>query len=112
MSRAVATINGEVQLCRAYYRCRPCGQTRFPFDDRAGLHGRYSPAVRSLIALTGTLVPFRQAADDLLGRLAGLKVSASSCRRLTEQTGRELRDRQQAGETFAPSSPRPGICAC
>lgn len=105
MSRSITTVNGEVQLCRAYYRCRHCGHTRFPFDDVAGLHGRYSPAVRTLIALTGTLVPFRQAADDLLGRLAGLRVSASSCRRLTEQTGRQLRARQQAGETFVPLKP-------
>jgi hypothetical protein len=105
LSRSVTTVNGEVHLSRAYYRCRHCGHTRFPFDDIAALQGRYSPAVRSLIALAGTLLPFRQAADDLLSRLAGLNVSASSCRRLTEQAGRDLRDLQRAGETFVPVQP-------
>jgi len=98
------TANGEVELCRAYYRCPHCGFCRFPFDEVAHLDGRYSPGVRPLIALTGALVPFRQA-KDLLERLAGLKLSTSSCRRLTERLGQELQERHRGGETFVPPKP-------
>jgi hypothetical protein len=42
-----------------------------------------------------------------MGRFAGLNVSASSCRRVTEAAGRELVDRHQAGEAFGPGRPAP-----
>jgi hypothetical protein len=42
-----------------------------------------------------------------MGRFAGLDVSASSCRRVTEAAGRELVDRHRAGEAFCPERPAP-----
>lgn len=92
---------------RAYYHCPHCSDSRFPFDETSGLEGRYSPAVKPLIALAGALAPFRQAADDLLGRFAALTVSPSSCRRVTEQAGRALLDQQQQGAAFCPPAPQP-----
>jgi hypothetical protein len=89
-------------LSRAYYRCAPCATGCFPYDESAGLEGRYSPAVRPLIALAGTLAPFRTGAEDILDRFAGLDVSASSCRRVTEAAGRELVEQHQAGVAFCP----------
>jgi hypothetical protein len=89
-------------LSRAYYRCPFCTTSCFPYDEAAGLDGRYSPAVRPLIALAGTLAPFRTGAEDILDRFAGLNVSASSCRRVTEQAGRELVEQHQAGVAFCP----------
>ncbi len=94
-------------MSRAYYRCAHCTSSVFPSDEAAGLDGRYSPAVRPLIALAGTLAPFRTGAEDLLERMAGLRLSTSSCRRVTEQTGRDLADRHQAGEAFVPDQPKP-----
>src|SRR5262249_9011031 len=82
-----------------------CRHNVFPFDQAAGLDGRYSPGVRPLIALASTLAPFRQAADDVLARLAGLHVSASSCRRVTEAAGRALHERHQAGQAVVPPAP-------
>ncbi len=96
------TVNGEVAFARAYYRCPHCTTACFPYDDSAGLDGRYSPAVRPLIALAGTLAPFRTGANDILERFAGLDVSASSCRRVTEAAGRELVAQHQAGVAFCP----------
>ncbi len=94
-------------MSRAYYRCRHCTASRFPYDEAAGLDGRYSPAVRPLVALAGTLAPFRVGADDLLGRFAGLKVSPSSCRRVTEQAGQELVAQHQDGQAFCPQQRLP-----
>jgi hypothetical protein len=90
-----------VELSRAYYHCAGCGTGHFPLDDALGLSGRYSPGVPPLVALAGTEEPFRQA-HDLLKRLAGLDVSASSCRRVTKDIGAELSERHAAGRAVTP----------
>lgn len=62
---------------------------------------RLSPAVRPLVVLAGTLGPFGQA-EDLLRRLAGLRLSDSTCRRRTEAAGAELRRRHHDGRAVHP----------
>jgi hypothetical protein len=52
------------------------------------------------------LAPFRDAAQDVLLRLAGLRVSASTARRVTEQAGADLAARQRQGDVVAPAGPR------
>ncbi len=94
-------------MSRAYYRCPRCATARFPYDEVAGLDGRYSPAVRPLIALAGTLLPFRTAAGDILDRFAGLKVSSASCRRVTERAGAALVAQHQAGQVCGPPKRKP-----
>jgi hypothetical protein len=54
-----------------------------------------------LITLAGTEEPFRQA-HDLLQRLAGLDISTSSCRRVTEELGAELAEQHAAGQAVTP----------
>jgi len=66
--------------------------------------GRLSPAVQSLTALAGALEPFGRA-DDLLRRLAGLRLSASTCRRVTEGAGDALRQRHGDGEPIRAARP-------
>jgi hypothetical protein len=95
------TANGPVELCRAYYHGSSCGLGHFPLDDALGLFGRYSPGVPPLVTLAGAEEPFRQA-HDLLKRLAGLDVSASGCRRVTEEVGRELAGQHAAGVAVTP----------
>jgi len=57
-----------------------------------------------LVALAGTLAPFKQG-EDVLRRLAGLQVSASTCRRVTEAAGDRLRQQYAAGLVILPGRP-------
>ena len=84
-------------LSRAYYYCGHCRGGHCPWDRTLGLDGgRQSPAVQSLTALAGALEPFGRA-DDLLRRLAGLRLSASTCRRVTGGSGDDLRQQHRDG---------------
>jgi hypothetical protein len=102
LPRSLVTVNGPVTLARAYYYCSHCGTSHVPWDQRLGLDtSRLSPAVQPLVALAGTLSPFGQA-DDVLERLAGLRLSASTCRRVTEAAGAALQAQHRAGQAVAP----------
>jgi hypothetical protein len=59
-----------------------------------------------LVALAGTLAPFKQG-EDVLRRLAGLQVSASTCRRVTQAAGDQLRRQHAAGAVVLPGRPAP-----
>ena len=84
-------------LSRAYYYCGHCRGGHCPWDRTLGLDGgRQSPAVQSLTALAGALEPFGRA-DDLLRRLAGLRLSASTCRRVTGGSGDDSRQQHRDG---------------
>ena len=105
LSRTLLTVNGEVDLSRAYYYGGPCRGGHCPWDRMLGLDGgRQSPAVQSLTALAGALEPFGRA-DDRLRRLAGLRLSASTCRRVTEGAGDALRQRHRDGEPVRAERP-------
>jgi hypothetical protein len=107
LPRTVLTANGDVALSRAYYHCSHCRHGHVPWDDVLGLGpDRLSPGVRPLVALAGTLCPFGQA-EDVLRRLAGLNLSDSTCRRITEASGDQLRAQHQRGEAVRPEDPRP-----
>lgn len=55
--------------------------------------------------MAGILGSFANAADDVLRRLAGLRVSESSVQRHTEAIGRDVGERLDAGQTFGPAKP-------
>jgi hypothetical protein len=97
------TANGEVRYERAYYHCRHCRQGYFPFDQANHLQSDHlSTGLRPLVCLAGTLAPFRDAADDLLRRFSGLRLSAVTVRTATEDAGRRLAQRQQGGDIVCP----------
>jgi hypothetical protein len=105
LSRSLLTVNGEVTVERAYYHCSHCHHGHCPWDLDLGLaDDRLSTATRPLVALAGTLAPFKQA-EDVLRRLAGLQVSASTCRRVTQAAGARLRQHAAAGDVFLPGRP-------
>jgi hypothetical protein len=60
--------------------------------------------LRPLACLAGTLGSFRDAAEDILRRFCGVAVSASVVRRVTEQAGERLLQRQRAGDIVVPKS--------
>lgn len=101
MPRSLDTPCGPVTLRRAYYHCPDCGG-HVPWDRVLGLEGsRQSPGLQPLVALAGTLAPFGKS-QDVLRRLAGVRLSDSTCRRRTEAAGEDLRQRHQAGQAVRP----------
>ena len=76
--RRVVTAHGAVRVKRAYYYCGRCHQSFLPYDDAVGLVDEISPGLRPLVCLAGTLAPFADAAEDVLKRYAGVRLSAST----------------------------------
>jgi hypothetical protein len=106
--RRVLTAHGELKIRRAYYYCGRCHQSFLPYDDVLGLVDEISPGLLPLLCLAGTLVPFADAAEDVLQRFAGVRVSAATVRRCTEAAGERLRAQQQEGRMVQPTQAEPG----
>ena len=99
------TLHGEVRLRRAYYYCGRCRQSFIPYDEVVGLSDEISPGLRPLVCLAGTLLPFADAAEDVLKRFAGVCVSASTVLRCTEGAGERLRAQLKEGRMVEPTQP-------
>lgn len=82
-----------------------------PYDDVLGLNDGISPGLRPLVCLAGTLVPFQDAADDVLRRFANVRLSTSTVLRCTEAEGERLRAQQKEGRMVEPTQPEPGWTA-
>jgi hypothetical protein len=105
--RPVLTVHGEIKLRRAYYYCGRCKQSFLPYDDVLGLVDQISPGLMPLVCLAGTLLPFADAAQDVLKRFAGVRVSASTVLRCTEGAGERLRAQQKEGRMVQPAQAEP-----
>jgi hypothetical protein len=103
----VLTAHGELPVQRAYYYCGRCRQSFIPYDDVLGLCDEISPGLRPLVCLAGTLVPFADAAEDLLRRFAGVRLSASTVLRCTEAAGERLRAQQKERRMVEPTQAEP-----
>jgi hypothetical protein len=101
------TVHGELKIRRAYYYGGRCKQSFLPYDDVLGLVDEISPGLMPLVCLAGTLVPFADAADDVLKRFAGVRVSASTVLRCTEAAGERLRAQQKQGRMVQPTQAEP-----
>ena len=107
----LSTLHGEVKVARAYYYCQRCHQSYVPYDEVMGLNDAISPGLRPLVCLAGTLVPFVDAAEDVLRRFANVRLSASTVLRCTEAEGERLRAQQKEGRMVKPTQPEPGWTA-
>jgi hypothetical protein len=105
--RRLLTVHGEVRLQRAYYYCGRCRQSYLPYDEAVGLADELSPGLVPLVCLAGTLAPFADAAEDVLKRFAGVRVSASTVLRCTEGHGERLRAQQREGRMVQPTQAEP-----
>jgi hypothetical protein len=97
---------GEVRYERAYYYCRHCQHGATPAD--AMLHvdqAELTPAARQMVALAGTLSSFAEAAEKVLPKLAGVRVSESTVERTTEAAGVALGQRLANGEVLGDTGP-------
>lgn len=91
---------------RHYYHCQDCGHGTVPFDQTLGLDcTRQTPAAKEVIALTGAIDSFAQAADRLLQKLSGLRVSESTVQRITESVGARIGQAQAQGQVFGEPTP-------
>ena len=91
-------------VSRHYYHCPDCGCGVCPRDHALGLDAtRQTPAAREVIALTGTVDSFGEAADALLTKLTGVRVSESTVRRVTEAAGERIGTALGTGAVFGPA---------
>jgi hypothetical protein len=104
-SRRLLTVHGVIRLERAYYYCARCHHSSIPYDEVLGLREAISPGLLPLLCLAGTLVPFADAAEDVLQRFAGVRVSASTVLRCTEGEGERLRAQLKEGRMVEPTQP-------
>ena len=105
--RRVVTAHGAVRVKRAYYYCGRCHQSFLPYDDAVGLVDEISPGLRPLVCLAGTLAPFADAAEDVLKRFSGVRLSASTVLRTTEGEGERLRAQLKDGRMVEPAQAEP-----
>ena len=105
--RRVLTVHGELKIRRAYYYCGRCKQSFIPYDDAVGLVDEISPGLMPLVCLAGTLTPFVDAAEDVLKRFSGVRVSASTVLRCTEGEGERLRAQLKEGRMVEPTQVEP-----
>ncbi len=96
-----------MKVRRAYYYCGRCKQSFLPYDDVLGLRDDISPGLMPLVCLAGTLLPFADAAEDVLKRFSGVRVSASTVLRCTEAAGERLRAQQKEGRMVEPTQAEP-----
>jgi len=104
----VLTVHGAVRVQRAYYRCARCPQSFIPYDTVLGLRDSISPGFRPLVCLAGTLAPFADAAEDIVRRYTGIRLSASTVLRCTEAEGERLRAQLRDGRMVQPTAKEPG----
>jgi hypothetical protein len=72
---------------------------------QAGDSKRQTPAAQEIIALGGTVDPFRESAGELIKKMSALRVSESTVQRITESVGAEIGEAQARGELFGESKP-------
>lgn len=98
------TLLGEVVYERAYYHCEHCHAGEFPSDAAFGLEHKQSTGAREVLSMAGALTSFDEAARDVVTKMTGLVVSASTLQRTAESVGTDIAERRQAGETIGPES--------
>jgi hypothetical protein len=98
----VTTLLGKVVYERAYYHCEDCGCGIFPTDAEFGMEQKKTAGARELMALAGVLEPFAEGAQDVLPRMSGLNVSASTVEDVTKAEGDKLAAMRAAGELIGP----------
>ena len=105
-SKTVQSMVGTFPLERAYYHCRSCGRGTVPWDEALELSPQaLTPGARELVCLAGAVDSFGEAADVVLKKLAGLRVSESTVERTSEAAGDDIGRRLAAGETFGAAEP-------
>ena len=96
---------GKVPYERAYYHCKACGHGHFPTDHLFDVANRKTRAAEEVIALGTVTDAFEEAAEKLVAKMSGLRVSKSMVHRTSEEVGDKLAKRKAVGETIEPKKP-------
>lgn len=95
-NKRLLTVVGPVEIERAYYVCRHCGQGQAPRDRELDVEGtECSPGVRRMMAVVGSEGSFEQGREQLEA-LAGLEVTAKAVERQAEAIGSSIGVQEQA----------------
>jgi hypothetical protein len=96
------SLFGPIACQRGYYYCGRCGHGLFPWDETVGLTPkRLTPAAEEIVSLAGTLTDsFAEAAEKLLPRMCGLRLSETTVQRTSEAAGQRLKEQRAAGHTL------------
>jgi hypothetical protein len=106
--KTVQSLVGTFPLDRAYYHCQACGRGTIPWDEALGLSRQaMTPGSRELVGLVGAVDSFGEAADLVLRKTSGLRVSESTVERTCEAVGGDIGRRLADGETFGAGTPWP-----
>lgn len=98
---------GNVDYERVYYHCKACGQGHFPTDQEFDVQNRKTRAAEEILSLSAVTEAFQEAAEKVLTKMSGLRVSKSTVHRTAEAVGDKLAQKKAAGETIAPKKPWP-----
>jgi hypothetical protein len=96
---------GQVDYNRAYYHCKVCGHGHFPSDQEFEVENRKTRAAEEIISLGAVTAAFQEAAEKVLTKMTGLRISKSTVHRTAEDVGDKLAQKKAAGETIAPKKP-------
>jgi hypothetical protein len=102
--RTLQSLFGPIPYQRAYYYCRRCGVGRAPFDEQAGITNRgLTPALERLATLAGAAGDSFERGAELLGEMAGVRLSESTVERTTEDVGGRIAACLNSGLLFGPA---------
>jgi len=84
------SLNGKLDIYRAYYYCKSCKSGSAPLDDQLGLEGKHhSIGVRRKVALEASSEPFAETSKRLK-ELIGVQVSSKEAQLESEELGEEV----------------------
>ena len=84
------SLNGRIEIKRAYYYCNQCGSSRVPLDEQLCLEGKHqSIGVRKRMAIEGMREPFNEA-SKLLEEECGISISSKEIQLESEEIGNEV----------------------
>lgn len=90
------SLNGKLEIYRAYYYCKECGSSQVPLDKQLCLEGKHqSIGVRKCIALLGMVEGFEEASKRLK-ELTGVSVSGKEEQLESEEIGKEVGQQEDA----------------
>lgn len=99
----IGSLVGRMRLSRPYYHCSHCHNGIWPWDEVLRLSPeRLTPGAQEVATLLGILNSFGKAADRVLEKTTGLRLSESTEQRTTEAAGARLGQWLEAGEVFGP----------
>jgi hypothetical protein len=93
------SVLGELELDRAYYHCKECGEGFCPRDRQLGIgDSSLSPAIVRMIGTVGAMVSFQEG-SQLLEELAAVRVDAKQVERHAEALGGQIAEDERRHTT-------------